>query len=88
MPTRGERVVPGLPADPETPAELAREFADQLPDQDRFPSARRLSAGQPVIVVRNGEMQREEGIRDLREVELAVLETDGRISFFTGAGRR
>lgn len=73
--------------------------------QDRFPRARRLIAGQPVIVVRNGEMQREamklerltevellqaareSSIRDLREVELAVLEADGKISFFTGAGR-
>jgi uncharacterized membrane protein YcaP (DUF421 family) len=73
--------------------------------QDRFPRARRLIGGQPVIVVRNGEMQREAmklerltevellqaareaGIRDLREVELAVLEPDGKISFFTGARR-
>lgn len=31
MPTRGERVVLGLLADPEAPAELAREFVDQLP---------------------------------------------------------
>jgi uncharacterized membrane protein YcaP (DUF421 family) len=77
--------------------------------QARFPKARRLIEGQPVIVVRDGEMQREamrverltdsdllqaareEGIRDLREVELALLEVDGKISFFTYAhteGRR
>lgn len=31
---------------------------------------------------------REEGIRDLREAELAVLGMDGRISFFTSAGRQ
>jgi uncharacterized membrane protein YcaP (DUF421 family) len=69
--------------------------------QWRFPKARRLIEGQPVIVVRNGEVQweamkvermadtdllqaaREAGIRDLREVELAVLEIDGKVSFFT-----
>jgi uncharacterized membrane protein YcaP (DUF421 family) len=68
--------------------------------QSRFPRARELIEGQPVIVVRDGEIQRdamkverlaetdllqgarEQGIRDLREVELAVLEVDGQISFF------
>jgi uncharacterized membrane protein YcaP (DUF421 family) len=68
--------------------------------QSRFPRARKLIEGQPVIVVRDGEIQRdamkverlaesdllqaarEQGIRDLREVELAVLEVDGQISFF------
>lgn len=74
--------------------------------QDRFPRARRLIAGQPVIVVRNGEMlpdamrlerltdvellqaAREQGIRDLREIEVALLEPDGKISFFTGRRER
>jgi uncharacterized membrane protein YcaP (DUF421 family) len=59
--------------------------------QSRFPQARKLIEGQPVIVVRHGEIlrdamkverlpesdllqaAREEGVRDLREVELAVL---------------
>ena len=68
--------------------------------QSRFPRTRKLIEGQPVIVVRDGEMQRkamkverlaesdllqgarEAGIRDLRDVELAVLEVDGKISFF------
>ncbi|MCW2903854.1 MAG: hypothetical protein JWO67_6119 [Streptosporangiaceae bacterium] len=68
---------------------------------DRFPHARKLIQGQPVVVVRNGEMQRgamklerlsrtellqaarEAGIRDLGDVELAVAEVDGKISFFT-----
>jgi uncharacterized membrane protein YcaP (DUF421 family) len=72
--------------------------------EDRFPRARRLIEGQPVIVVRNGEMRREAmrlerlsetelllaareaGIRDLREVELAVAEVNGKISFFTATG--
>lgn len=70
--------------------------------QRRFPRARRLIAGQPVVVVQNGEMRpeamklerlteiellqaaREQGIRDLRDVELALLEPDGKISFFSG----
>lgn len=70
----------------------------------RFPRFRRVVEGQPVIVVRNGELQREamrverltetdllqaaheEGIRDLREVELAVLEVNVNISFFTRSG--
>jgi uncharacterized membrane protein YcaP (DUF421 family) len=69
--------------------------------QDRFPHARKLIQGQPVIVVRHGEMRRdamrlerlsetellqaarEAGIRDLSDVELAVAEVNGRISFFT-----
>ena len=68
--------------------------------QSRFPQARKLIEGQPVIVVRDGEPQpyamkverlaesdllqaaREAGIRDLGEVELAVLEVDGKVSFF------
>lgn len=29
---------------------------------------------------------REQGIRDLRDVDLAVLETDGKVSFFTAEG--
>jgi uncharacterized membrane protein YcaP (DUF421 family) len=74
--------------------------------QDRFPHARNLIQGQPVIVVRRGEMRRdamrlerlsetellqaarEAGIRDLSDVELAVAEVNGKISFFTSAGDR
>jgi uncharacterized membrane protein YcaP (DUF421 family) len=72
--------------------------------QDRFPRARKAIEGQPTIVVRDGEMDREamklerltvtellqaareEGIRNLRDIELAVAEVDGKISFFTAAG--
>ncbi len=68
--------------------------------QARFPRTAGLVEGQPVVVVRRGELQREamklerlavtdllqaareQGIRDLREVDLAVLEVDGAISFF------
>jgi uncharacterized membrane protein YcaP (DUF421 family) len=67
----------------------------------RSQSAQRLLAGEPVIILRNGEpvtdrLERErltltdlteaarmEGIRDLADVEFAVLETDGRFSFIT-----
>lgn len=69
--------------------------------QIRFPWARKVVEGQPVIVVRNGEIRRtamsleglsetdllqaarQQGIRNLADVELAVLEVDGSISFFT-----
>jgi len=70
----------------------------------RFPRARPVLEGQPVVVVRSGETQekvlayerlpvselleaaRKEGIRDLEEVDLAVLENDGSISFFRRSG--
>ena len=66
----------------------------------RFPRSRRALEGQPVVVVRHGELQhdmmrlerltdtelfeaaRKEGIRDLADVDLAVLENDGSLSFF------
>lgn len=69
--------------------------------QWRFPRARSVVNGTPVIVVRDGARveravrqqrlsdadlfaaARQQGIRSLDEVELAVLEADGRISFFT-----
>jgi uncharacterized membrane protein YcaP (DUF421 family) len=69
--------------------------------QWQFPRLRPLINGNPVVVVRDGEMlptpmrnqrlsttdllavARENGIRDLSQVELAVLEADGKISFFT-----
>jgi uncharacterized membrane protein YcaP (DUF421 family) len=68
--------------------------------QWRFPKARPLVNGLPVVILRHGEEQtasmrqqrlsttdllaaaRQQGIRDLRSVELAVLEADGKISFF------
>ena len=68
--------------------------------QWRFPGLSPLINGQPMIIVRHGELLREqmrrqrlsvndlmvaarlEGIRDVRQIELAVLEADGRMSFF------
>lgn len=70
----------------------------------RFPFFRTWLAGEPRVVVRNGEAQlavlsaermslsdlheacREQGIRRLSDIELAVLETDGSFSFFTHGG--
>jgi uncharacterized membrane protein YcaP (DUF421 family) len=69
--------------------------------QWRFPRARPITAGRPVLVWRDGEpieetmcderlavadvlaAAREQGIRSTREIEYAVLEADGRMSFFT-----
>lgn len=67
----------------------------------RWPRARKLIEGVPVVVVSDGEpvidsmrkerlsiddlmtAAREEGIRRFGDVDLAVLEANGRISFFT-----
>jgi uncharacterized membrane protein YcaP (DUF421 family) len=72
--------------------------------QWRFPGTRGLINGNPLVIVRDGEVlsattrshrlsttdllatARQQGIRDLTDVELAVLESDGRISFFTKSG--
>src|SRR3954447_805831 len=72
--------------------------------QWRFPRARRLINGSPLVIVRDGEIltettrgqrfsttdllatARQQGIRDITDVELAVLEADGRVSFFTSSG--
>jgi uncharacterized membrane protein YcaP (DUF421 family) len=69
--------------------------------QWRFPRARPITAGRPVLVWRDGEpieetmrderlavadvlvAAREQGIRSVHEIEYAVLEADGRMSFFT-----
>lgn len=69
--------------------------------QWRFPGARPVIQGVPLVIVRDGEMvpraarqqrlsiddlrasARQQGIRSIADVELAVLETDGKISFFT-----
>jgi len=69
--------------------------------QWRFPRARPLTAGRPVLVWRDGGpvdeamreqrlavadvlvAAREQGIRRTDEIEYAVLEADGRLSFFT-----
>jgi uncharacterized membrane protein YcaP (DUF421 family) len=68
----------------------------------RWPRARPLTQGTPVVLVVDGEPQmqtlrrermsiddlysdaRQDGIERLSEVRLAVLETNGRVSFFTG----
>ncbi len=67
----------------------------------RWPRARKVIMGVPVVVITDGEpvvdsmrkerlsiddlmtAAREEGIRRFSDVELAVLEANGRISFFT-----
>jgi uncharacterized membrane protein YcaP (DUF421 family) len=67
----------------------------------RWPRARPITHGVPVVLVRRGEpladvlrrerlsgddlmaAAREKGIRRLTDVDLAVLEADGKISFFT-----
>lgn len=67
----------------------------------RWPRARSVIEGVPVVVITDGEpvldsmrkerlsiddlmtAAREQGIRRFSDVELAVLETNGRISFFT-----
>jgi uncharacterized membrane protein YcaP (DUF421 family) len=69
--------------------------------QWRFPRARPLTGGRPVMVWRDGApieetmrderlavadllvAAREQGIRSTRDIEYAVLEADGRLSFFT-----
>ena len=69
--------------------------------QWRFPGARPVVTGRPVLIVRDGVAleeamrtqrlaladllvaAREEGIRHLTTIDYAVLEADGRISFFT-----
>lgn len=69
----------------------------------RWPRARPVVQGRPVIVVRDGDPDmdtmraerlslddlamtaREQGIERFGDIELAVLETNGRISFFTRA---
>jgi uncharacterized membrane protein YcaP (DUF421 family) len=69
--------------------------------QWRFPRARGLINGIPLVIVRDGEIlddatraerlsttdllatARQQGIRSIADVELAVLEPDGRVSFFT-----
>ena len=65
----------------------------------RFPAARSVVEGEPVLIVRNGKMLKDsmrlerltteevleearlQGIRDLDEVEVAILEPDGKFSF-------
>ena len=72
--------------------------------QWRFPRARPITAGRPVLVWRDGEpieetmrderlaladllvAAREQGIRTTAQIEYAVLEADGKISFFTFDG--
>lgn len=67
----------------------------------RWPRARKVIQGVPVVVITDGEpviesmrkerlsiddlmtAAREEGIRRFGDVELAILESNGRISFFT-----
>jgi uncharacterized membrane protein YcaP (DUF421 family) len=69
--------------------------------QWRFPRTRSFINGDPLVIVRDGEIlgdttrsqrmstadllstARKQGIRSIAEVELAVLEADGRVSFFT-----
>jgi uncharacterized membrane protein YcaP (DUF421 family) len=69
--------------------------------QWRFPRARPVVTGRPVLVFKDGQPveeamrqqrlsvadllvgAREQGIRRTSEIEFAVLEADGRISFFT-----
>jgi len=71
--------------------------------QWRFPHARPLTSGRPVLVWRDGApieetmrderlavadvliAAREQGIRSTHDIEYAVLEADGRLSFFTHA---
>lgn len=67
----------------------------------RFPGARRVTHGVPVVVVSGGELAtevmrterlslddllgaaRQQGIEKIAQIRLAVLETNGQISFFT-----
>ena len=69
--------------------------------QWRFPRARAIVNGKPLVIVRDGEilrtptrqqrvstndvlaLARQQGIRRLADIELAVLEADGKVSFFT-----
>jgi uncharacterized membrane protein YcaP (DUF421 family) len=69
--------------------------------QWRFPRARPVLTGRPLLVVRGGQVledamraqrlstadflvaAREQGIRRTADIEYAVLEADGRLSFFT-----
>ena len=71
----------------------------------RFPQARTITQGTPVVVVSGGEPNldvmrserltldelyeaaREHGIERIAQVRLAVLETDGQISFFRADGQ-
>ncbi|MBI9115927.1 DUF421 domain-containing protein [Sanguibacter suaedae] len=70
----------------------------------RFPRARRLTHGTPVVVVHDGEpaldimraerlalddllgAARQQGIERVADIRLAVLETNGQLSFFTSDG--
>jgi uncharacterized membrane protein YcaP (DUF421 family) len=70
----------------------------------RWPAARPVVHGTPVVILRDGEPDaaamraegmavadlfaaaREEGIRRLDDIQVAVLEADGKVSFFTTAG--
>ena len=70
----------------------------------RFPRARKMIEGVPVVVVKDGrpiepalrlervaleellESARDQGIADLRGVELAILEPSGKFSFLTREG--
>lgn len=70
----------------------------------RFPGARRVTHGVPVVVVSGGELAtevmrterlslddllgaaRQQGIEKIAQIRLAVLETNGQISFFTDDG--
>lgn len=72
--------------------------------QWRFPRARPVTAGRPVLVWRDGRpletplraetlsiadvlvAAREQGIRRTADIDFAVLEADGRLSFFTHDG--
>jgi uncharacterized membrane protein YcaP (DUF421 family) len=72
--------------------------------QWRFPHTRAVINGNPIVIVRDGEIMtnatrtqrmsttdllataRQQGIRSIGDVELAVLESDGRVSFFTRSG--
>jgi uncharacterized membrane protein YcaP (DUF421 family) len=69
--------------------------------QWRFPAARPMIIGKPLVIIRNGEVltsstrqqrlstadllavARQQGIRSIADVELAVLEADGKVSFFS-----
>ena len=73
--------------------------------RDRVPWLRRAIEGEPTILVRDGEFDRESlgredvdedevmmamrehGISDIKDVQLAVLETDGSISVVTGSAQ-
>src|SRR6478752_1327328 len=53
--------------------------------QWRLPTIRPVVTGRPVMVFADGRPL-EDGMRDTSEIEYAVLEADGRISFFTRRG--